>query len=199
MAKTMKYSVLTGTLLLVLLTTSCRDSSPATSVLRGNLTYGRGQYQKSILHYLEAEDSAASGRDVIYYDLANVYFALGEGDAALRAWSQAENATDDVNLLFRIAFNRGVLYYQRGHYDEAYRAFRQALLIRPSDLEAKINLEESLSRVRATAPASPESGLQNSRDEGDADKQRLLDYVRRKEVDAWTSEEDTGNSNVADW
>lgn len=198
MAKTLKLLTSAGIVLLVMLTSSCREAQPSTAVLQGGFSYSRGQYQKAILYYLDAEDSATAGRDVIYYNLANVYFALGEGDAALRAWSQAENATDDADLLFRIAFNRGVLYYQRGHYDEAYRAFRQALLIRPSDIDAKINLEESLSRVRASASSPSESGLDTS-DDGDADKQRLLDYVRRKEADAWTSLEENDDSDALDW
>ena len=196
MAKTIRLMGLAALLLFLL--SSCREASPSVDVLRGNFSYGRGQYQKSILHYLGAEDAAEAGRDVVYYDLANVYFALGEGDAALRAWSVAEETTDNTDLLFRIAFNRGVLHYQRGHYDEAYRAFRQALLIRPTDLDAKINLEESLSRVRATVPTDSDTESVGG-GEGDADRQRLLDYVRRKEADAWTSMEDPGDSGSRDW
>ncbi len=197
MAKKIKPAGAAALGLLALLFTSCRGAEPSAAVLSGNLSYGRGLYQKAILHYLDAEDTAEVGKDVIFYNLANVYFALGEGDAALRAWSQAENATDDTDLLFRIQFNRGVLYYQRGHYDEAYRAFREALLIRPSDFDAKVNLEESLSRVRATA--STNSPAESSGGEGDAENQRLLDYVRRKEADAWTSMEDAGDSDTRDW
>ena len=186
--------------LVLLLLTGCRDVSPATAVLRGNLAYGRGGYQNSILQYLEAENAASAGRDVIYYNLANVYFALGEGDAALRTWSQAEQTTDDADLLFRIAFNRGVLYYQRGRYDEAYRSFRHALKIRPTDIDAKVNLEESLSRVRSQAPSSSESSSGSGGDEeGESDRQRLLDYVRRKEAETWSSEEQPDESSVADW
>ncbi len=178
---------------------SCRNGAPSTAVLRGNLTYSRGQYQRSILHYLNAEDTAEAGRDVVFYDLANVYFALGEGDAALRAWSIAEESTDDADLLFRIAFNRGVLHYKRGQYDEAYRAFRQALLIRPADLDAKVNLEESFSRVRSTVPAEGSDESSGGGNESDADRQRLLDYIRRKEADAWTSMEEPGSIDTRDW
>ena len=198
MAKMIKRLTFPMILILALTSASCRNAAPSVNVLRGNLSYGRGQNQKAILDYLSADDAGNLGKDVIYYNLANVYFALGEGDAALRTWSMAENRTDDTDLLFRIAFNRGVLYYHRGHYDEAYRSFRRALILRPGDIDAKVNLEESLSRVRSTAPSQPDAGEEVG-GEGDEDRQRLLDYVRRKEADAWTAQDQNSEEHTADW
>ncbi len=197
MAKVLGRLFLTG-LFGVLLLSSCGNAVPASGVLAGNLSYGRGQYQKAILQYLHAGDTASAGRDVIYYDLANVYFALGEGDAALRSWGIAEEQTDDVDLLFRIAFNRGVLYYLRGHYDEAYRAFRRALVLRPGDVDAKVNLEESLSRIRVPVSRSRENAGE-VKATGDEDRQRLLDYVRRKEAGSWEHRESAGEPYAKDW
>ncbi|PIE05032.1 MAG: hypothetical protein CSA76_01125 [Spirochaetales bacterium] len=192
------FSGVLGGMLILSALSSCSNAAPSADVLAGNLSYGRGQYQKAILQYLHAGDTAAVGRDVIYYDLANVYFALGEGDAALRSWGLAEENTDNVDILFRVAFNRGVLYYLRGHYDEAYRAFKRALKLRPGDVDAKINLEESLSRVRSTATRSRESEGAAA-ENGPEDRQRLLDYVRRKEAGAWKSKETLGEPDAADW
>ncbi|MDF1566685.1 MAG: tetratricopeptide repeat protein [Spirochaetaceae bacterium] len=198
MAKDMKRPTWMGILGFLLLTISCQNSTPSTRVLAGNLSYGRGQYQKAILQYLWADDEIRVGKDVIYYNLANVYFALGEGDAALRSWSMAESNTDDADILFRIAFNRGVLYYHRGRYDESYRAFRNALTIRPSDIDAKINLEDSLSRIRSAVPQNNLAGEDRST-EGDEDSQRLLDYVKRKEADSWLSQRDDDVVYTEDW
>lgn len=198
MAKDMKKPAWIGILGFLLLSISCGNSAPSTRVLAGNLSYGRGQYQKAILQYLRADDEIRVGKDVIYYNLANVYYALGEGDAALKSWSMAESDTDDADILFRIAFNRGVLYYQRGRYDESYRAFRNALTIRPSDIDAKINLEDSLSRIRSAVPQSSLTG-ENRISEGDEDSQRLLDYVKRKEADSWLSQRDDSGVYSEDW
>ncbi len=181
---------------------SCRDAGPSGRVLSGNMAYGRGQYQKAILRYLDADDETGIGRDAVNYNLANVYYALGEGDAALKAWAMAESLTDDTDILFRVAFNRGVLYYNWGRYDEAYREFRRALSINPSDIDAKINLEDALSRVRSEIPGEGrgEGGeVENVGEEIDDDSKRLLDYVRRKEADAWSTEESDDGGFAEDW
>jgi Ca-activated chloride channel family protein len=198
MAKTLKYSGTVAAVLLALLSTSCRDSVPAARVLSGNMSYARGQYQKSILQYLSAENTVAAGKDVVYYNLANVYYALGEGDAALRTWALSEENTDNLDILFRITFNRGVLYYNRGRFDEAYRSFRRALTLVPSDIDAKINLEDSLSRIRTTVPPAESAG-EGENDESDTSSRRLLDYVRRKEADAWSGQAAEYDESVEDW
>ena len=177
---------------------SCRNSAPAAGILTGNVAYGNGNYQRAILKYLRAEDGLQNGRDTVLYNLANVYYALGEGDAALQAWSQAEQETGDAELLFRIAFNRGVLYYQWGRYDEAYRSFRRALELEPSDLDTKINLEDSLSRIRSAAAQTP-AALGISSGGNDEEGGRLLDYVKRKEAEAWTTQDAADSTYEQDW
>jgi len=119
MAATMKIPLIILVVISVFLLGSCRDSASSTRVLEGNMSFARGQYQKSILKYLEANDSGNTGKDVVYYNLANVYYALGEGEAALRLWGIVEELTDNTDILFRVSFNRGVLYYHWGRYDEA--------------------------------------------------------------------------------
>lgn len=198
MAAKMKYPVFFISVLMVVLFVSCSDSSSSVNVLAGNMSYAGGDYQKSILQYLSADDSANSGKDVVYYNLANVYFALGEGDAALRSWALAENNTENTDILFRVAFNRGVLYYHWGRYDEAYRSFRRALKLKPSDIDSKINLEDSLSRIRSAVPQPATAGTESG-EESDKDSQHLLDYVRRKEADAWSAQSTESDETVDDW
>lgn len=198
MAAKMKIPIILIIVILALLSVSCSDSSSSVNVLAGNMSYSGGQYQKSILQYLSADDAAKAGKDVVYYNLANVYFALGEGDAALRSWALAEANTENTDILFRVAFNQGVLYYHWGRYDEAYRSFRRALLLKPSDIDSKINLEDSLSRIRSVVP-QPASADSNTGEEGDNDSQHLLDYVRRKEADAWSAQTTESGESANDW
>ena len=198
MAATMRLYYLTFVVLSVSLLGSCRDSASSAQVLEGNMSFARGQYQKSILKYLEADDTGNTGKDVVYYNLANVYYALGEGEAALRLWAIVEESTENTDILFRVAFNRGVLYYHWGRYDEAYRAFRRALTIYPRDIDSKINLEDSLSRIRSEIPG--ENTADNTEEnKGAEDSRHLLDYIKRKEADTWVTQSSVDGESVEDW
>jgi len=198
MAAAMRLFLLTLVIISVSLLGSCRDSASSAKVLEGNMSFARGQYQKSILKYLEADGTGNTGKDVVSYNLANVYYALGEGEAALRLWAIVEDSTDNSDILFRVAFNRGVLYYHWGRYDEAYRAFRRALIIYPRDIDSKINLEDSLSRIRSEIPQENTTG-NTEENEGAEDSRHLLDYIKRKEADTWVTQSSVDGESVEDW
>ena len=198
MAAAMRLFLLTLVIISVSLLGSCRDSASSAKVLEGNMSFARGQYQKSILKYLEADGTGNTGKDVVSYNLANVYYALGEGEAALRLWAIVEDSTDNSDILFRVAFNRGVLYYHWGRYDEAYRAFRRALIIYPRDIDSKINLEDSLSRIRSEIPQKNTTG-NTEENEGAEDSRHLLDYIKRKEADTWVTQSSVDGESVEDW
>ncbi len=198
MAATMRFFYLTLVVISVSLLGSCRDSASSAQVLEGNMSFARGQYQKSILKYLEADNTGNTGKDVVYYNLANVYYALGEGEAALRLWAIVEDSTENTDILFRVAFNRGVLYYHWGRYDEAYRAFRRALTINPRDIDSKINLEDSLSRIRSEIPRENTAG-NTEENEGAEDSRHLLDYIKRKEADTWVTQSAVNGESAEDW
>ena len=63
--------------LLVGVFAGCSSGGPMISVLRGNLAYGRGDYQTALVHYLAAEEDAAD-RGWLLFNTGNVYYALGE-------------------------------------------------------------------------------------------------------------------------
>lgn len=163
---------------------SCDMIEPELSVGLGNYNFQRGEYQAAILHYLDAlkEEQFTSW---IYYNLGNVYNALGESDIALNIWQEAEDA-ENLELLFNIHFNRGCLFFQKAKYDKAYDAFKQAIIINPSSIEAKINLEYSLDKLESAQSVSAgnnsvSSGLEDS----EQNIRGVLEFVRRKEVNKW--------------
>ena len=81
------YIFLSGTLFFLL--GSCKVLEPGFSVLRGNYFYQQGRYQDALLFYLKGEDTGKySGR--IAYNVGNVYYALGEGQAALQIWAEID-------------------------------------------------------------------------------------------------------------
>jgi tetratricopeptide (TPR) repeat protein len=184
----------------------CAPAGPMVSVLRGNLAYARGEYQAALVHYLAAEDSKSDAW--VLFNTANVYYALGEQDAALETWDRARNAGEGsedgpaVELVHSASFNRGVLLFERGQYDAAYDEFRYALSLAPTSLATKRNLEIALERGRAADPEGPGAGTGNGEaaDANDTSTLRILEYVRRKEADQWfANREEIEAGSVRDW
>ncbi len=202
--------------LLVGLFGGCSSGGPMISVLRGNLAYGRGDYQTALVHYLAAEEDAAD-RGWLLFNTGNVYYALGEQEAALTAWADAriapapaDPAEDDLAgptlLIHAASYNRGVLLYQRGDYRAAYDEFRYALTVNPRSMAAKTNLELALRKIRSAEQAEQVGGGQADGDgTGDSDEPgsatlRILEYVRRKEAQRWFANRESGDSpDPRDW
>ncbi len=206
----LRLCALCGVLLFLL---GCAPAGPVLSVIRGNLAYGRGDYQAALLHYLSAEHDAAD-QGWLLFNTANVYYALGEQEAALEAWDQARQAVTArdserraaaTSLIHAASYNRGVLLYQQGEYRAAYDEFRYALRVESRNVAAKENLELALQKTvaaeqgaQAGSVADPVSG---EIDDGRGPTTlRILEYVRRKEAQRWhASREIDEPTDPRDW
>lgn len=202
----MAKSFLSGRYLLLLLApvtlllAGCAPVSSHLEVLQGNYFFSRGDYQESIVSYLTLLEEPEVG-EYVSYNLGNVYQALGEGNAALRMWDQAE-ASDDLQLLYRVSFNRGVFHFERGEYEEAFDAFKEALRLNNGSLGAKINLELTLLRLNAEEQLTPQTGEQPSGESAEIGSEalRVLEFVRRKEQQRWEANRERESSEFQrDW
>ena len=179
----------------ILLCGGCGIRSVYVDVIEGNYSYGRGQYQEAIVSYMRALGSEKY-TEWVEYNLGNAYHSLGENVAAAAVWEKA-GLTENPDLLFHIAYNKGCLYYEMGRYREACGEFRQALRLVPSAIDAKINLELSLRKMSGGGGSPPQG--KGSLDPAGEDPGRILDYVRRKEGTRWTATDEIDSSDSEDW
>ncbi len=164
---------------------SCEKLVEGSTLITGNQQYRSGEYQDAIIHYLKGLESDVN-KDYFYYNLGNVYSSLGEYPSAFSIWNLANGGTNS-QLKFNLLYNRGFLEYQLGNYGESYKLFRQSLIIIPSSIKSKINLELSLNKMSAATYSQPPD---NKKDEpfnkGASDEtQRILEYVKQKEAMSW--------------
>jgi tetratricopeptide (TPR) repeat protein len=160
---------------------SCSEWQEGVAIIQGNGAYQRGEFQKASLSYLSVQDSSAA--DIVNYNLGNVYNALGETNTAMAVWSRIVKPGSE-ELAYRLAFNRGYLQYQRGQYDDAVKEFRTALLMKPSSLDAKRNLEICLLKTQSFGSALPARSRTDRSDPSEPQK-ALLDYINRLEGTRW--------------
>ncbi|GAB6088735.1 tetratricopeptide repeat protein [Spirochaeta dissipatitropha] len=182
----------------ILLLTGCSFTEPHLSVFQGNYAVGRGDFHAATVSYLDALQYGEF-LDIIHYNLGNVYYALGESVAALDAWEQALGS-DSTLVQYSVFFNRGVLMYETGRYQESYTAFRDAVRLQPGSVAAKLNLELSYERmINAAALRSPaETSEDNNLPSLQAGDRRVLEFVRRREEQAWERNNFSAEA-VTDW
>ena len=150
-------------------------------VLRGNWSHANGEYSRATVAYLAALEAAAAAAPYVQYDLGNVYAALGEPAAARDTLTRALDGQGN-ELLFRARFNLGALEYEQGRFEEAARSFAEALRHRPSDIDAKVNLELALHKVQSPTPRESAPAAERTLDRRTTE---ILDIARRKEAAAW--------------
>ncbi len=161
----------------IALLSSCGLARDYATVIRGNRLHARGRYQEAAAAYLAARKGAFGS--ILVYDLANVYARLGEFAAAAELYAEARKPGD--RILSRDAFyNEGLALYEKGRYEEAYRAFRAALALDPRDAAARRNLEIAYRDWKKSALSPPESASGAARSQGGGDEELRL--LRRLET-----------------
>ena len=161
---------------------SCSLGKTGINTLFGNYSFQKGNYQKAMVYYLKAlEEKEFTG--LIQYNLGNLYFSLGEPETGKEAWDLAETDADR-ELLFRVYFNKGIYYFEKGLFREAFESYKNALILKPQDMDAKINLELSYRKILSTERNN--DAPQPERRELEDNSLRVLQYVQRKEELFWS-------------
>jgi tetratricopeptide (TPR) repeat protein len=186
-------------ILLILLLTGCSfRTRNSLELLNGVLGWNAGDYQSSVASFLLVTENAREKQDNALlqyglYGLSVTYLMQNEHEAALSRIAEiSADAGDDI--LYGAWYNSGILAWNQGDFTRAADSFRQALRIRPSSIDAKINLEKSLvpqgtlpqEAPPASAPGSTPSGAQEVSEAGEV----LFSIIRAKEENQWKNQEE---------
>ena len=179
---------------------SCSWDNSFGKVVYGNYLYGKGEFGKATMVYLNVLEESVQ-KEYLQYNLANVYLAYGEVESAMQKFLKAAS-TSNGDLLFRIHYNIGNICYQRGDYEAAITEYIHALENKSHDRNAKYNLELALRQLRnAQSNISPHTTpkVENSSSLKEQ-ASRMLDYIQNKEHMIWRFESDSAPStNTRDW
>jgi Ca-activated chloride channel family protein len=135
----------------------------------------------------EAEESAAT----LLLDEAHALIArenAADTDRMTQAFRHGHGERHR-ELAYRIHYNVGLACYNAGKPEEAAWEFRQALLVDPSRIEAKRNLEISLAQMenRSSVETSEVKTARPVREGATRGNSVLFDFIRQKETDRWKS------------
>ena len=190
-------------LLCVFLLNSCAKVQGKLLIMEANFFSTRGFYTEAISSYMKALDYEAPYAE---YGLGTAYFALEEGSAALERYKAAIKSLDELRpeqhteLRYRLYYNMGIIHFEKGNYEEAAGAFRDALKVDGSRIEAKRNLELSLLTITRNNPpqaASSQGRVEGSQQGLAGNSSALFEYLKEKEQEHWKSREWTEESDFS--
>ena len=152
---------------------------------QGNASYKAERYDDALSSYAEAQ---AAGADLpaLRYNVGNALYRKGLWQQAAEEYGRVAASTGEP-LARAAAFNEGNVFFQTGRYREAAASYARALTARPSDIDAKRNLELALEKLRqqeqqrqqqqqqqqqqqGKQPPSAEAGEKQRSDEGDSSR-----------------------------
>lgn len=137
--------------LAALVATSCSDLAGSFAILAANRHFEEGRVHDAIAGYHQLGTTALD--DLVAYNLANAFMALGEFTSAEPLFKKAAESVSP-SIAAAAWFNFGVALYARGDFIAAAAAFRSSLETRPSDREASRAYELALNASRAVQSVS---------------------------------------------
>ncbi|OGC75887.1 MAG: hypothetical protein A2145_07150 [candidate division Zixibacteria bacterium RBG_16_40_9] len=158
-----KVGVATLILLLALGKLSWGDSYSSLNN-KGNQMYKKGDFQKALDYYHQAEIEKPESPE-IRYNLGNSLHQQKLWEEALQNYQKALQSTPDINQA-QIYYNMGNTFYRLDQYPEAMEAYKKCLEINPDDQDAKYNLEYVQKKLqeKKNQPKQPQNKNQKNKD-----------------------------------
>lgn len=185
------------------LLTGCSGSlKNAGTVLKSTLDWYRKNYQGATAGFLEVTEEAELQKDDLLrqyglYGLSSAYLMQEENDAALERIQEIA-ADAPQNIRFSAWYNTGIIAHKKGDYEAAAHAFKEALLIDNTNIDAKINLELSLSSNSGSSKAGEQAINPVSESEHDSTRQDVIfSVIREDEQSKWKSPETQSEKSSA--
>ena len=133
----------------------------------------KGNLRAAAAFYVE-QVKTGEGGDTAWYNAGTAGLAIGDTALAAEALRKAGNSIDP-EIRFRGLFNLGLLHLRLAridktgaleHYNAAKKAYREALLLKPGDGDAKWNLELA-TRLSTPPPSNRGGGQQENPSSGE--------------------------------
>ena len=181
------------------------DFSSTKKILHSTLNWYKKDYQEATAGFLKVTEEAkdSENQELLQYGLfglASSYIMQEEETAALE---KLELISGDApnNIRFATYYNTGIIAHKHGDYKKAQEAFKQALLIDSTNIDAKINYELSLMKITANSSAGKQELTPISKSEDDSSiENTLFSVIRENEKNRWkNTETQQENQDILDY
>lgn len=117
------------------------------SLVKANELYRNGDFDKAIEQYKAIIDKDP-GNKTATYNLANAFFRSGNYAEAELLYDKNLEGNKDNKSLHQAYYNKGVALSKQQKLEESVEAYKQAILLDPTDEDTRFNLQKALVELR---------------------------------------------------
>ncbi len=201
---------------LVLIAGIAKAQDDQSLLIKGNELYKNRQYDEAANQYKKAADINEKNSKA-QYNLGNALYRSKKNIDAQKAFDAAAESAKDEGMKSKALYNKGVTYSQEKKLMESIDAYKQTLILNPSDDEARENLQKALNELKKQPPPQPKQD-QKKQDQNKNNKQnnspqnksklnqkqaeRMLNALRQEEKKLQQNKQrktNTGGLQEKDW
>lgn len=165
-------------------------------VRAGNKAFRKGDFRKSEIDYRKAvlKDSLSVAAQ---YNLASSLYRQDDYEGAQKALSsiaETVSAVETVGTKADFYFNQGDVALAKKDYASAVKSFRQSLLLRPDDMDAKENYIYAKEMLRQSQDNQGGQDGDNSQNQDDQDNQNNQDNNQQQNNQNQQNPQDQNNA-----
>lgn len=117
------------------------------SLVKGNELYRKGEFEKAIEQYRIVLEKNP-GNKPASYNMANALYRSGKFSEAEKLYDEGLEGNEDRQSLHKAYYNKGVALTKQQKLEESVEAYKQAILLDPTDVDTRFNLQKALVELR---------------------------------------------------
>jgi tetratricopeptide (TPR) repeat protein len=167
---------------LLFATVSCYAQEAEGMLYRANQLYLDKKYDEAIAVYQQVLNKQPAN-SIARYNLANSLFRKGDFEAAEKNYESLTSTATNNQLSQRAWYNKGLSLTRQKKLEASIAAYKQAVLMDPSDSDARFNLQKALEEWKKQQPKNkPDKNKQSPKDKP---KQKEPPPPNKQMLDQW--------------
>ena len=146
---------LTIILLLLVLRVAAQSSAADQAVATGNAFYRKQEFNRAAAEYakaLQADPANGTAR----FNQASTFYKQEQKVEAVQLFTALSREAVSADLKAKSFYNKGVILGQQKNTEESIEAYKQTLRLKPTDQQARENLQKALLELKKKTPPPPE-------------------------------------------
>ena len=131
----------------------------------GNALFEKGEYEAALRRYLEAQQEGRA-RPELHFNAGDALYKQEKYAEAMQEMGRAADGTHP-DMSAAAHYNLGNALFRQEKFQEAVGAYKKSLELKPDDIDAKINLELALEKLKQQQNQQNQNQDQDGQDEQD--------------------------------